>query len=110
MHKFDLVRPCKDCPFIKGGLMNRTLNEGRLKDIVHGLTVEDASFTCHKTIKDYYPNVKHEQHCAGALIYLEKLGNYGRPNQEMRIAERLGFYDRTKLDMNSVEIIAEGDL
>lgn len=37
-------------------------------------------------------------HCAGALIFLEK--RY-RPNQLMRISERLGMYDRTKLDMKA---------
>ena len=37
-----------------------------------------------------------EAHCAGALILLEKLN---LPSQMMRIAERLGMYDRRKLDM-----------
>ena len=62
------------------------------------------TFTCHETtvpdesdegeMKDG-PNA---QHCGGALIILEKLE---RPNQMMRIAERLGFYDRRKLDMHA---------
>jgi hypothetical protein len=37
-------------------------------------------------------------HCAGAMIVLE---HEDRPNQIMRIAERLGFYDRTALVMDS---------
>ena len=37
-----------------------------------------------------------EAHCAGALILLEKLGE---PSQMMRVCERIGLYDRTKLDM-----------
>jgi hypothetical protein len=44
------------------------------------------------------PGDKNEQHCAGAAIILERLE---RPNQWMRISERLGFYDRTKLDMGA---------
>ena len=36
------------------------------------------------------------QHCAGALILLEKLHH---PSQLMRIFERLDGYDRSKLDM-----------
>jgi pSer/pThr/pTyr-binding forkhead associated (FHA) protein len=39
-----------------------------------------------------------EQHCAGATILLERLN---RPNQMMRWMERLGGYDRTKLDMDA---------
>ena len=38
------------------------------------------------------------EHCAGALIFLEA---QEQPNQMMRIAERLGLYDRRKLDMES---------
>jgi hypothetical protein len=37
-------------------------------------------------------------HCAGALIFLEKREE---PHQMMRICERLGMYDRTKLNMNA---------
>lgn len=38
------------------------------------------------------------QHCAGALILLEKME---QPNQMMRWMERIGAYDRTKLDMDA---------
>lgn len=38
------------------------------------------------------------RHCAGALILLEKIE---RPSQMMRIAERLGIYDRFKRDMDA---------
>lgn len=41
---------------------------------------------------------KDSQHCAGALIFLEKIEE---PHQMMRICERLGMYDRTKLDMDA---------
>lgn len=108
--KFELKAPCSDCPFIKGGTMNKSLAEGRIKDIVHSITNEQKSFTCHKTLQDYYPNSKGEQHCAGALIFLENIGEHGRPNQAMRIAERLGMYDRTKLKYNAQPIITMGDL
>lgn len=70
-----------------------------------------ATFSCHKTV-DYdsiqwdddsepdvgYRHSAEEQHCAGALVLLEKLD---KPNQMMRWMERLGAYDRTKLDMNA---------
>jgi hypothetical protein len=38
------------------------------------------------------------QHCAGALILLEKLE---QPTNSMRVAERLGMYDRRELDMDA---------
>lgn len=40
---------------------------------------------------------KKDQHCAGALIFLEA---QERPNQMMRIAERIGCYDPSQLDIN----------
>ena len=38
------------------------------------------------------------QHCGGAMILLEKID---RPNQMMRIMERIGGYDRRKLKMDA---------
>lgn len=91
--KFDLKKPCKDCPFIKGSSTNISLAEGRIPGIVQDLR-QDKSFTCHKTLEA----PRHDQqHCAGALIYLER---EQRPNQMMRIAERLGLYDYKQLHMD----------
>ena len=91
--KLDLKTPCKDCPFIKGSSTNTTLAKGRLQGIKDDLR-KDMSFTCHKTLEK--PS-NEQQHCAGALIFLEK---ENRPNQIMRIAERLGMYDHTKLKID----------
>lgn len=95
--KLELKQPCKDCPFIKGSSTNTTLREGRIDGIVEDIR-NDLSFTCHKTLDKADQD---QQHCAGALIFLEKEDN---PNQLMRVAERLGMYDRTKLNMG-VDII-----
>lgn len=98
--KFDLKQPCKDCPFIKGSSTNGTLADGRIESIIDDIR-KDASFTCHKTLEQ----PKHEQqHCAGAVIFLEK---EGRANQMMRIAERLGFYDHKKMKLDFPNIISE---
>lgn len=102
--KFDLPRPCKNCPFrsdIKGYLTKK-----RVREIIDGITREQATFSCHKsndfeTGEDGWSETvetSKTQHCAGALIFLERLD---RPNQMMRIAERLGMYNRSKLDMDS---------
>lgn len=93
--KFDLKKPCVDCPFVPGSSTNTTLSEGRIEGIVYDISHNDMSFTCHKTLDLPSPD---QQHCAGAMIYLEKQNN---PNQVMRIAERFGVYDRTKLKMKT---------
>lgn len=95
----DMKKPCKDCPFIPGSSTNTTLMPGRLESIVSDLRA-DRSFQCHKTL-DY--EAKKQQHCAGALIFLER---EDRPNQLMRVAERFGVYDRHALDMDA-EIISK---
>lgn len=97
---FNLRKPCKDCPF----LIDRrfSLHPRRVDEIGRALVREQKTFACHKTVKhdDDGRAISHkdEEHCAGALIMLERME---RPNQMMRISERLGFYDRTKLDMSA---------
>lgn len=91
---YNMTKPCKDCPFLKKH--GYTLK--RLKEFASG-----GEFHCHKTgVQDeedgsFEPDSGSE-HCAGALIFLEKRS---QPHQMMRIAERLGIYDRTKLDMTA---------
>lgn len=90
---YKLTKPCNACPFLIGsGFSYRSL-------------VQHASgeFGCHKAcdLSDetgcYEPHDK-TPHCAGALIFLEKQNN---PHQMMRICERLGLYDASKLDMTA---------
>ena len=100
--KFDMRKPCNECPFICGSSTNRTLREGRLEEIVDGLR-SDATFTCHKSLS--LPSSE-QQHCAGALIFSEREGNVG---QMVRFAERLGLYDQTKLDMDFEGLISNDD-
>lgn len=102
--KFDLKKPCKDCPFVVGSSTNITLAEGRIKEIVHSITDEDSSFPCHKTL-GYDGKKVPKQHCAGATIFLERIGEHGRPNQMLRIAERLGLYDRSKIELDFEPLI-----
>lgn len=96
---YDLTKPCPECPFLKK--FRRRYREQRLAEFASG------EFPCHKTAAvveaddecgSEYREQPGSQHCAGALIYNEKRD---RPHQMMRICERLGFYDRRKLDMNA---------
>lgn len=93
--KYTMTEPCDSCPFLTK--MKRGFSIGRLREFSFG------AFPCHKTCDssedsgDFIAN-KTSVACAGALIFLEKRG---APSQMMRIAERLGFYDRRKLNMKS---------
>jgi len=106
--KFDLVRPCAQCPFRRD--VAPFLTVGRVVELEDALVRQQQTFACHKTVDYDNESDEHdedgepidfsddEQHCAGAMILLEKLD---KPNQMMRIAERIGRYDREKLDMNA---------
>jgi hypothetical protein len=90
---YKMTKPCDACPFLRtSGFTFKSLME-------HA----SGSFGCHKACDlddetgNFVPNDK-TPHCAGALIFLEK---QGKPHQMMRIAERLGMYDHTKLDMSA---------
>ena len=99
--KFTMRTPCPHCPFrtdIPGYLRPERMEE-IVGDLLWGYT-----FTCHETtVVDDDDGFEMRdgpkaQHCAGALIFLE---HQDRPNQLMRIAERLGRYDRARLDMDA---------
>jgi len=95
---FTMKEPCTHCPFRND--IRAYLNEERVEEILQSLDRE--TFACHKTIEHDDDGegvyLKNTQHCAGALILLEKVD---KPGQIMRIAERLGLYDRHKLNMNA---------
>jgi len=95
--RFDLKKPCSDCPFLrKGGIR---LTQKRVREIAASiLSTQGSTFSCHKTtIEDddgELVDSKDSRHCAGALIFSERQGN---ATQMMRIAERLGLYHATAL-------------
>lgn len=91
--KYTMTEPCDACPFLKGS----RFKVARLKEFASG------EFPCHKACDlneddEYVARNDKTPHCAGALIFNEKRGT---PNQMMRICERLGMYDRTKLNMKA---------
>lgn len=93
--KYTMTAPCDACPFLKS--MHHGFTLDRLKEFASG------EFACHQTCNDdeetgdFIPN-KNSLHCAGALIFLEKRN---QPHQMMRIAERIGEYNKNKLDMKA---------
>lgn len=96
--KYEMTHPCDQCPFLKSKA--KSYGRRRLMEFA------SQAFPCHKTaecIEDdegssEFVAKEDSQHCAGVLIYCEKRN---QPNQMMRIAERLGMYDRTKLKMDA---------
>lgn len=97
--KYTKTAPCDNCPFRSDRPFH--LGRGRVREIRAGLVRGD--FPCHKTTVatadgDEMRATEKSLHCAGALILLEKLEE---PSQMMRICERIGLYDRTKLDMTA---------
>lgn len=100
--RYDLTEPCEKCPFRND--IRPYLTPGRVEEIV-----ESTSFPCHKTIghddEGEAVENKNSQMCAGYMIMLEKME---QPSQMMRIAERLGKYDRKKLNMQS-PVYEDGD-
>jgi len=90
---YDLTSPCGECPFLNK--MSHGFSMRRLREFASG------SFHCHMT-GEWDDNkacaTPDSKACAGALIFLEKRG---KSNQMMRISERLGLYDRTKLNMKA---------
>ena len=97
--EYTLHSPCNECPFLKKNAHAYKLK--RLAELASG------EFPCHKTaelaqdeetgVGEFHAR-EGSVHCAGALIFLEKRD---QPHQMMRICERLGMYDRTKLNMEA---------
>lgn len=97
--KYTQSRPCSDCPFIECNAESYGIE--RLTEFASG------PFPCHKTAElaedddsgiSEFRATRDSVACAGALIFCEKRN---APSQTMRIAERLGLYDHTPLDMTA---------
>lgn len=118
---YTLKGPCSNCPFRSDKPFY--LDEDRVTEIAESLR-DGATFYCHKTVvyddppesQDLDPEASdacddeesdpsfsgritnRARACAGALATMER---EGRPNQIMRIAHRLGFYDPENLDKDA---------
>lgn len=92
---YTLKSPCQCCPFRTD--IKFPLN--RAKDIADGL-LNDRPFACHNTTTTKGRSVKHKdaQHCAGALIVLEKMN---KPHQAMLLGMILNKYNNRDLKLDS---------
>jgi hypothetical protein len=101
--RFDLTRPCGDCPFRSDRPFH--MRPERVREILGDERKGHrrrwwpaASFPCHKTVV-YTDRGTHvpatAQQCAGVMAILHR---EGRPNDAMQIAERFGLWDPARLD------------
>jgi hypothetical protein len=107
---FKCVSPCPECPFRND--IAAYLTKGRVGLMERELLHERKSFSCHKTV-DYSRSsegreTKKSQHCAGAMILMEKMRKAGSSHgtTAYELAHRLAllfkkpdFCDISKLDM-----------
>lgn len=86
---YKMTEPCNNCPFRREGGIR--LYQARVTEIIE----TNGQFPCHKTTGVAGgPKPKKRQHCAGFLIFM---GNIGRSNQAMQLAQRFKLYDPEQL-------------
>lgn len=86
--RFDLKKPCKDCPFLKGNSFEQSLSKERVQLIVEDIS-SNKTFPCHKHEKPL-------QNCVGSALFVK---NQQIANSSLQIAQRLGIYDETTLGL-----------
>ncbi len=101
--RFDLVRPCGDCPFRTDTPCD--LGEEDANTIILAMFGRGDAFACHKTVEYANPGsyeggicTESSQHCAGALILAEKAQERGLMAEA---ALRQGKFDPDRLDMTA---------
>ncbi len=102
--RFDLRSPCDDCPF----RTNAPMHEGIIAELtskIDSLLDDGLVHSCHKTdpradceAHKRAPKGSPVQHCAGALIMMEKMG---RRQIAAVFAEIKGIYDPKRLNMEA---------
>jgi hypothetical protein len=83
--RFDLVRPCGDCPFRSDNPFS--LSRERVLEILGD--VND---------RQWWPAASFPCQCAGVMAILHRERRW---NQAMQIAQRLGMWDPMKLDQTA---------
>ena len=102
--KFNLKKPCKNCPFRKDSTKG-WLGFQRSKEIVDDVLDNDKTFSCHKTTgAETGEEIPREQHsfCAGALILLEKEKGYFA-SLPVRMAKMFGWFDESEMSQEDFD-------
>ena len=100
---YNLKRPCTYCPF-RTDCRKGWLGKIRAVEIVNSLS-SDRTFACHKTLReDNEGNTfvdNDSQHCAGALLVLDKEPGGLFSNLLIRLAARFGGFKLEQLDQKA---------
>lgn len=95
-----LRAPCDNCPFRHD--VHRFLHEKRYADIAASVIDRGENFTCHKhndfDDEGQAVNNLRSMSCAGSMIFLRHVG---KPNTMMKVMERMGWFDSSKLRMDA---------
>ena len=85
-----MIRPCSECPFLRGSPFESSMCRSRAEEIATALR-DGGHFPCHKTTEVGGASRGKEMWCAGALGTMENEDGPGAMgNQMARIAARLG--------------------
>lgn len=99
--KWDLTKPCSDCPFIKDTPTHDGIHSN-LQSIVGHLEHGNFAHSCHKThpgADGWNPEYRGEiQNCAGLTIMQHKLGEPTYPMVRAILSNEL---DESKLDLSA---------
>lgn len=95
---FDLLSPCKSCPFRIGNGEKFGLTRERIEEIA-----EATAFQCHATVDysedefgdEFHGQGDNPQQCAGLMSILI---SEGRPNTIMQVASRLNSLEFDSVD------------
>lgn len=94
--KYDLKKPCAECPFHRGSA-NGWLGSYTPESVIQAVR-NDEPFLCHSHVENQCPDgyenpdwqewaAEHAQHCAGAMIFARKMCKLSR-DPEMAEAQR----------------------
>lgn len=114
--RFDLVRPCGNCPFRTDLGFSFHFRPRRGQEILNSFLRHDGTFACHKTLgkraedEDETITINEDaQHCAGALILDRKLSGTGSASLVIRLAILAEIYDPERLDMTAPVVDTEAE-
>jgi len=82
------IKPCQQCPFIRGSSFESSMCYDRAREIADSL-IGGGQFSCHKTTRNGGADGSKERFCIGALGTMEN-EDIVYSNQMVRINDRLG--------------------
>lgn len=92
--KFELKKPCKECPFL--ALMPGWIGSHKSAMEFHDAVMNDVRFSCHLT------HDKTEHHCVGYALYMNAVFKLSKDPEMLEFQNSIEEYDSEKL-LNSFD-------